>query len=174
MKRWMIQMTGMLAAGLMTAAAFAQTPPTGSAPPTVPVDAPLPSVSSPPLSPDAILLDQIQRQLALKRGEVSSLELEVKRKSLQEQLGASSGLDIPELIGLYGSVGAMRAEFRVGTSVLTAEPGDWVTSRWRLKQILANGVELSGQTGTRTVLFGRVAVSDGTGVGRPLITRTGS
>lgn len=126
-----------------------------------------PAQIAPVVSPDAVLLDEVQRNIGRTKTEVEMLRLELQRRELQGQLGEDSGRDVPELIGLYGRPDSMSAEFRVGASVLTATPGDWVTSRWQLKRVLSNGVELTQRGGgTRTVLFGN---TQGSGQqGRPV------
>lgn len=121
----------------------------------------------PAVQADTALLGRLQRQLQIKRLELGVGELDAKKRELlagdnaQGQGEDAGGLSnrIPELLSIYGTGSKLSAEFRVGSALLVAQPGDLVNVEWRLHRVFATGVELKKLSGseTRTLLFGRRA-----------------
>ena len=103
-------------------------------------------------------LVNLEREVANARRGNELLETHVERQELQAKLNTQGAtLEVPELVALYGYGDNLLAEFLVGRALLTARPGDWVTSEFRLERVLANGVELRKRDGSvRTALFGRM------------------
>lgn len=106
-------------------------------------------------SPDAVLLDQVSREINQVGSQVRLLELQVQKRGLEERLGNTTSSGTPELIGIFGSPASLRAEFRVGKAVLVAKAGEWVTDRWRVVRVMGNGAVLTDGSTQQTVLFGR-------------------
>lgn len=117
-----------------------------------------------------VRLATMQRRLRELRGE---LEIATTQAELNEVRGGTDltgGLtDTPELVGIYGTDRALTAEFVVGRAILVAKAGDWVTPEWRLRRVLANGVELEqrGSSKPKTLLFGNRTPS-AQGAARPI------
>jgi len=104
-----------------------------------------------------LALDALRRGIVRKGIEIESLEADQKIGDLKSSIGINTAqADLPELVGVYRMPRREWAEFLVGSAILSASVGDWVTAEWRLTRFLANGVELKGKAGeVRSVLFGR-------------------
>lgn len=131
------------------------------------------------VDPDVVLLGELRRDIEVERSRAELLGIQQQIQETREKLGESDAGDgnaVPSLIGLYGGGSQVTAEFLVGSgeaqTVLTARVGEWVTHRWRIERVLANGVVLAGRGGERrTVLFGRKSAPGVLGGGR--VSRTG-
>jgi hypothetical protein len=81
--------------------------------------------------------------------QVAKAQAQLQLVSIQKQLGeydgsASSG--VPELAGLFTGPGGGYAQFLRGQNLITARPGDWVTSEWKLTRIDQSGVVLTNRS----------------------------
>lgn len=148
-----------LIAGAASAQDGAAPRPAGEAPlvplPTGPA---VPAREAEGLPPALAGIAATQRATANEQAKLNLLTLQQQTRELQEEMDLGGGVAAaPQLIGIRGAGTRYTAEFLIGTAVLEARPGDWVTAEYRLDQVLANGVVLSkrGEKTPRTVLFGR-------------------
>lgn len=106
---------------------------------------------------ELVKLVNFQRQVRSLRSELEVAEVQRDLAEIRGGNELTGGLtDTPELVGIYGTESNLTAEFLIGRAVLVARAGDWVTPEWRLRKILANGVELEQRGGAKpkTLLFG--------------------
>lgn len=135
---------------------------------------------------ELVKLVNFQRQVRSLRSELEVAEVQRDLAEIRGGNELTGGLtDTPELVGIYGTETNLTAEFLIGRAVLVARAGDWVTPEWRLRKILANGVELEqrGNAKPKTLLFGsrtpsantaaRAAAGSSGPMPAPLITEPG-
>lgn len=149
----------LIAAGFASAQDAAAPRPAGEAPlvplPTGPA---VPAREAEGLPPALAGIAATQRATANEQAKLNLLTLQQQTRELQQEMDLGGGVAAaPQLIGIRGAGTRFTAEFLIGSAVLEARPGDWVTAEYRLDQVLANGVVLSkrGERTPRTVLFGR-------------------
>jgi type IV pilus biogenesis protein PilP len=145
-----------------TGAPVAPTAPTSAANPTpVRVDP-----ASAGLTKDSIDLGELKRQTANANEKLKLLTAQAQVTEAQKRNGQTTQAtaDIPELIGIEGAKGHMRAQFLVGSSISTVAVGQMLTSDWKIEQIMSNGVSMSRRGNGRdvhTILFGHAPVRGG-------------
>ncbi len=101
-------------------------------------------------------LTRLAREFETKQAEIQVLKADKELSDLRTSIGIKNEQgDLPQLVGVFKMPKRQWAEFLVGTVVLSASVGEWVTSQWRVQSLLTNGVELAGRGGERrTLLFG--------------------
>lgn len=101
-------------------------------------------------------LTRLARDFELKQAQIQVLKADKELSELQTSVGIKNEQgDLPQLVGVFKMPKRQWAEFLVGTVVLSASVGDWVTAQWRVQSLLTNGVELASRGGERrTLLFG--------------------
>lgn len=101
-------------------------------------------------------LTRLARDFELKQAQIQVLKADKELGELQTSVGIKNEQgDLPQLVGVFKMPKRQWAEFLVGTVVLSASVGEWVTSQWRVQSLLTNGVELADRGGERrTLLFG--------------------
>jgi hypothetical protein len=117
-----------------------------------------PTTISPEASDDLVSMMDLKRRSDLGRARIEALRTDIEAQQVEEQLnGAAIGANqLPELVGLSGRSPSITAEFLVGTRLLQARRGDWVTREWQLTDVLANGVTMTRRGGReqRNIIFG--------------------
>ncbi len=63
----------------------------------------------------------------------------------------------PELVGISGRIGNLRAEFVVGSAIVRVGPGDSVTDRVRVISVDGDGVLVESDGSRQRLFFGRAA-----------------
>ena len=102
-------------------------------------------------------LVEIRRKTAAGQAQLEQLGVERDIQQMQQEMQLETGVSaVPELIAITGNGEWMEAEFKVGTSSLTARPGDWINHDWQVIKMLNNGVVLQkrGERKTRLLMFG--------------------
>ena len=142
---------------------------TAAAPPAA-TNNPVPTPVDPAgagLARDATQLGDLRRQTAAASEKLKLLTAEAQVRDAEKHLGqnTTATADIPELIGIEGTKGHMRAQFLVGTAITSVAAGQMLTAEWKIEQVMSNGVSLSKRGGGRelhTILFGHAPVRGGT------------
>jgi len=117
------------------------------------------------LSAEATALSALRRDTVRTGEELKLLSAQAQIQQEKKKLGqvTAGTADIPELVGIEGTPGRMRAQFLTGKSLIVVVEGGWVTPDWQLQQILSNGVEVAkrGSRTRQTILFGHEPIRGG-------------
>ena len=93
-------------------------------------------------------------EIELAKLRVQEMKLQLELQQLQAEMDKSGGTENGDLVllGVVGLDGHLQAWVRVGDAEVLASPGDYITSRWRVKKIESGRVVLASVSGKQRIL----------------------